>query len=419
MWNLGDLARRAAQDVIAGRLDDAASKLDWSMSFHRLISHVALLPQQFELNKELDHRGGGISLHSSPALSFYMTSIRGLDNALVRRVGAIGFTLDGLVADRALGDPLMRVMHRMRCAANESLLWEEAIAGYRLPSGRESYRRWIRARQLRSMVYGSKLKLDSCYMQFRALHQIPELLAAEANSQFVKAIENVGQGALRAAHENIEVVIALMDGIVASMLPLIDNMSTADYHHIRENLGPSSGIQSVALYGKLFGELSQRFDDVLRGCSASANSVVTHDGGGATARGDLDCIKWDDAAAMWSCFLFRGSRVVRSQIARWRDYHLALPRHNLGSGGTRSMIGSRDAVKTVERMRDASKSPNLQDVPGNSSDRMTVLSRYYDSPKSLYNQLLSATGVATRRRFPDIQALPRTLRRPIADLARQ
>ena len=41
---------------------------------------------------------------------------------------------------------------------------------------------------------------------------------------------------------------------------------------------------------------------------------------------------------------------LRAFIFHWRDLHLNLPRANLGSASTRSLIGAPDAIAAVHRM---------------------------------------------------------------------
>ena len=57
------------------------------------------------------------------------------------------------------------------------------------------------------------------------------------------------------AQELLNIANAIGDIVLCSLPPMIDSLSTADYHKIRDNLGLTSGSHSVNLHYHLFRDL--------------------------------------------------------------------------------------------------------------------------------------------------------------------
>ena len=74
-------------------------------------------------------------------------------------------------------------------------------------------------------------------------------------------------GCLKAAFEQLRCANILATGMTAAMPVIVDNLVTADYHEIRENLGLTSGSHSVGLHFHLFRDLYQQLWEGLCGSS--------------------------------------------------------------------------------------------------------------------------------------------------------
>lgn len=98
-------------------------------------------------------------------------------------------------------------------------------------------------------------------------------------------------------------------------------------------------------------------------------------------------------------------------IVRWRFEHLHLPRNHLGSGGTRSLVGSSDGLRTAHQMQEAARGldaeasamrarglagPTVEPAP-------RPLERHMESSASLDQLLLATTGRIARERFVQVQ----------------
>lgn len=409
LLNLSDLTRRTALDVAAQNLEQANLKLGWIVSFHRLLSLLAHSPSRFGVATAQRSAKEISDFRSSPALAEYLKAVRDYDATILSWIDGINIPLDALLSNGSLSDIGFGVLHRARIAAHESEIWEELLVELDTGLEQESFGQWVRSAELRAMVYDSELLGETYYMQFRALHQIPEILADEANAHVAVAAEMIAARKYRPAHESMTIAIATTEGIIAAMPPIIDCLATTDYHRIRENLGVSSGIYSRTLHDSLFGQTYKALLNALNEQVRQFGKASGINGGLANAIEAIESARLSNADAWDLHLLLNFAGLFRSQIDRWRAYHLALPRHNLGSGPTRSMVGSMDAVQTVERLRDAAKTRDAASFFGTGQDdssrkRKGPLGVYFRSADSLASRLLAATGVATRDRFPDVQA---------------
>jgi len=391
LLNLSDLTRRAARDIDGNNLSKASIKLTWVIEFNRLLASLARIPDRFPIaNCSIGVKQSG-GFRGSPALAQHLRSMRDFDAAVAAWIGRRNTTYESLIMEEPTPGTAGFVVHQAKLAAHTTEIWEKLFLLHVLPSAAAPYSSWACSADLEAMVHDFELTTESYLLQFRGLHQIPEILAAEANAQLAVATEFITAGGYCQAYEPFESAVALTDGIVASLVPLIECMTTGDYHFIRENLGPTSGTYSRALNDALLGRQNENL-------SAALAEQVHRAGEQSMQVSDRDLQS-----------LIRLAWIHRSQLSQWRDYHLALPRHNLGTGKTKSMIGNLDGVKTVEALRDAAEIRDQKDPLWKSLNLPAKteggrLGSYFESADSLYDQLLAATGIVTRKRFPGVQA---------------
>jgi hypothetical protein len=213
------------------------------------------------------------------------------------------------------------------------------------------------------------------------------------------------------ASQHLARASVLSDGIMASVPPMVDSLSTADYHQIRENLGLTSGSHSVTLRYHLFTNLYEELWEALgahltgRAPGEAEPDAVIH------AVEASDAVAARDGQAQLLQLIVGQCLALRAFVLQWRDQHLHLPRNNLGGSYTRSLTGSPDAVKAVERMRDTARHRDplqplaqARGVDGEADpERGGRLASYLHSEASLDSAILEATGRATQQRFRDVQ----------------
>jgi hypothetical protein len=261
----------------------------------------------------------------------------------------------------------------------------------------------VRPTEIRSAVLERKLSGDTVFLQFRAAHQMPEILAEAVNDHIEQAIICIQSSDLPTTVELLSRADRLLDAIVFLANILVDNLKTHEYHAIRENLGLTSGSHSVGIHfhlmRDLYPALKAAIDDTSTRRAGSADpllAVVQHQ-----------------------------VRSLGLHLDRWRLSHLNLPRTNLGGAGTgtRSLTGSTDALLTVAGMRDSARMRDLPDATGEfrATDWLT------DSLAlaGIERRLLGVIASQTQDRFPDVQersgrfAAPSDFRPPSRRLTRE
>jgi tryptophan 2,3-dioxygenase len=409
LLNLADVMSRAATEVEQGRVDTAVVKLFWARGFHRLMTRLGMIPQQLGLMNGFTGPSGILSIQDSPAFSEYLAALQRFDRSVLARNEAGVFAIEHVIAEDSLNAPQFNLVHLARICNHESTIWERSLACVSVPAPVPSYETFVVARGMRDAVYDRMLSGDTYFTQFRGLHQIPETLGEEVNDRIEQAIRDIRDRRLRQAIAQLRCVEVLAEAILASLPPIADNLSTSDYHRIRENLGLTSGSHSVCLRFHMFTHLYEQLWDEL--CKLIGAPPECSPGDAIDMIRSTDD-KWQEDIDAWMIHQLANDCLrLRTFIIHWREEHLNLPRNNLGGDYTKSLTGSPDAVQAVKQMRDSArgKDPMLalararRLVPIEADQATGGLTRYLDSRASLDSFLLSATGRVTQRRFSDVQ----------------
>jgi hypothetical protein len=383
LLNLADLLAGAAEDVYAKTDGPACVKVSWALGFHRVLTRLSLLPAQLALHAASP--SGVFHLCRSPGLGAYIAAVRCFDAAILKRISGNSLLHECLSA-ASLDDRVFRILHLARVGNHESTIWERNLAWVSFPVPIPSEDALIGAALLQQAVEQPSLSVDTFFRQFRGLHQIPEILANEMNDHVEQAIRQLRQRELEEAAEHLDAALQFLDAMLACLPPIIDNLALSDYHSLRENLGLTSGSHSVALHYHLFDNLYEQLAEALYKVRSSDNQ------------------SWLLSYIQMLCLR------LGAALVQWRDWHLHLPRNNLGSGPTHSLAGSADAVRMVEGLRSSARERDPlrplaleRGIQVDEVDNERPLTQYLCSRESLDSHLLAVTGEITRRRFPDVQ----------------
>jgi tryptophan 2,3-dioxygenase len=407
LLNLADITARAAADLADGPIGASLVKMYWARGFHRVLLRLSVLPHHLGFPLPADD-GTALQIRESPAFAEYAAALRAFDAAVARRLDSGELQLDTLLAHRSLDDVELALLHVARICNHESTIWEHNLSDVRVPSPVRSYADFVVAGRMREAVYDRVLKGDTYFTQFRGLHQIPETLGEEVNDQAEQAIRDVRAHALRSAFDHLRCANILTEGMLAAVAPMADNLATADYHEIRENLGLTSGSHSVCLRFHLFGDIYKQLWEAVES-AVSRTTDGTGQGAEAAVR-RLDSQVSDDGDAWLLQRVLGECLTLRTFVHQWREQHLHMPRNNLGGGYTKSLTGSPDAILAVKKMRNAADASDVmrplvraRGLPESRPEETHPIARYLDSPESLDARLLTATGRVTQGRFQDVQ----------------
>ncbi|KUF15187.1 hypothetical protein [Streptomyces silvensis] len=382
MYNLTDLLDRASGHLRALDVDRCVSALHWVRSFHRVLVRLSIAALRVSGGLRPDTERWDVE--ATPAYAEFEPALRRFDRQLAELAEQGRVDVDAVIAERGLEDAWFGVLHCVRVANHDARVWSANLAKSAHPAPGAVPERLLAADRLRHAVHEHHLAGDTYFTQFRALHQIPELLVREINDRIEAAILHARKGDIALAVDVLDGAAELFDPVEVCLPPIVDNLSTHDYHQIRENLGLTSGSHSVSMRFHLFTDLFDQFGEELarlrdEGCEDPFLSRLERHGVG-----------------------------LRVFIFAWRDMHLHLPRNNLGGMETKSLTGAPDAIRTVRKMRDnaAQADPTARLDKGPHiplSATGSPLAAYLDGPDSTDGMLLAATGASTQLNFQDVQ----------------
>ncbi|QIB42704.1 hypothetical protein [Streptomyces aureoverticillatus] len=381
LHNLSDLLDRASGHLERRDVDRCVTALHWVRSFHRVL--VRLSVAALRVSGGLRDDTPRWDVEATPAFAEFAPALRRFDRQLTTLAEQGGVDVDRVIAERGLEDSWFGVLHCVRVANHDARVWSSNLAKSAHPAPDIAPEKLLASGRLRHAVHEHHLAGDTYFTQFRALHQIPELLVREINDRIESAILSAREGDVALAVDALDGAAELFDPVEVCLPPIVDNLSTHDYHQIRENLGLTSGSHSVSMRFHLFTDLYEQFAQ------------------------ELARLRAENAGHPLLSRLERHGVGLRVFIFAWRDMHLHLPRNNLGGMETKSLTGAPDAIRTVRKMRDnAAQSDAMarhdvaEHVPMSTAG---PLIGYLDGPESSDGMLLAATGASTQTNFRDVQ----------------
>ncbi|WP_282792581.1 hypothetical protein [Streptomyces sp. CC224B] len=382
LYNLTDLLDRAEGHLRAMDVERCVAALHWVRSFHRVLVRLSVAALRVSGTLRPDTPRWEVA--ATPAYAEFEPALRRFDQQLAGLAAQGRVDVDRIIAERGLEDPWFNVLHCVRVANHDARVWSANLAKSAHPAPGADPARLLATERLRHAVHEHHLAGDTYFTQFRALHQIPELLVREINDRIEAAILHARKGDLARAVDILDGAAELFDPVEVCLPPIVDNLSTHDYHQIRENLGLTSGSHSVSMRFHLFTDLFEQFGQ------------------------ELARLRDEGSADPFLPRLERHGVGLRVFIFAWRDMHLHPPRNNLGGMETKSLTGAPDAIRTVRKMRDNAAQADPTARPGHSahvplSATGSPLAAYLDGPESTDGMLLAATGASTQSNFQDVQ----------------
>ena len=350
---LNQLAGSATTCLHAGDLVRTARTLDWMNAFGGMLADLAWRAVDLHPGTQGEpvHR---LDIRLSPNwMDLHHTEVA-LGDALLS------------VAERDVDDHLThRVLHYV-------MLQRQVLEYFAGCAADSAYAEFVQPGPLRDAVLERTLDGHTVFGQFRAAHQVPEILVDAVNDHLEVAIRESRARRLPGVAVILRRVDRLLDAVVRSAGLLAENLHTQEYHEIRENLGLTSGSHSTGLHFHLMRDLYPQL---------RREAGQLEDGPGQVAVAGL-------------------IRTIGLHLDRWRLAHLNLPRNNLGGAGTntRSLTGSRDAVSLVGSMRDRALH---QDDPG--PFRATDWQTSALAMAPVERRLLDRIAQRTQARFADVQ----------------
>ncbi|WP_330283716.1 hypothetical protein [Streptomyces sp. NBC_00588] len=407
LLNLARLARRTQTCLLADDIPTASRYGQWALGFHRLLRKLgtATFTNRSVFGSAVSDRTATLSIAESAGYAAYVDAHQELEDAAkASLLTAAPETTRTAIATKSIDDPLYRVLHGLRIGCHDATKWESDLTAVPIGVSR-STDELISAETLARAVTATELNAATLHGEFVALHQIPEILCAEANDHLEVAIRAIRASALSRAAQHLTVCRTLLDPVVEAQRVMAEHLATGEYHEFRTNLGPASGTHSLSIKQHMFRDLFKHMWNDLEAWLTSLGGSSLEE----TVR-DLDARRHDDPAAWLRHTVVDQAFQLHSAHQQWRHEHLHMPRNCLGSGGTKSMIGIPDGPQAVYKMRDAANAQHSL-AAIHRARRTSLANAVPDSPlaklitdpSSLDSELMRVVGEATREYFPQVQ----------------
>ncbi|KUN04952.1 hypothetical protein AQI95_17960 [Streptomyces yokosukanensis] len=405
LLNLARLAERTQACVASDDIAGASRYVAWSVGFHRLMCRLGTV--MLDVRSQFGAGSAAateLGITDSAGYRTYLDRLRGLEK-VVKDALLLGRTKDAraTIATKSIDDPLYRVLHGIRLCCHDATKWEFDLSGVPVPLSR-TLDELTSSTTLAEAVAATELDAKTLHGEFVALHQVPEILCAEANDHLEVAVRAIRSSQLSQAVAHLSACTTLLDPMVEAQRVMAELLATGEYHGFRENLGPASGTHSLAIKQHMFKDLFKHFWTDLESWLRSFGDPTLDE----TLR-RVDAGRHDSSETWLRHSVVHQAFRLHSAHQQWRHEHLHMPRNCLGSGGTKSMIGVPDGPQAVYKMRDAANAQrslraihqarrvNLSPV----SD--SPLARFVADPSSVDAEIMKLVGEATREYFPHVQ----------------
>ncbi|WMD06259.1 hypothetical protein [Streptomyces sp. FXY-T5] len=407
LLNLARLANRTQVCLLADDIRSASRYIQWAVGFHRLLRRLGtvMFGARGIYGAGVSAGATTVSISESAGYAAYVDALRGLEDVAKGSLlaGAPELTRS-TIATKSIDDSLYRVLHGIRIGCHDATKWESDLTAVPIGVSR-STDELISAETLARAVAATELHGNTLHGEFVALHQVPEILCAEANDHLEVAIRAIRASALSRAAQHLTACRELLDPVVDAQRVMAEHLATGEYHEFRTNLGPASGTHSLSIKQHMFRDLFKHMWNDLEAWLRSFGASPLEE----TVR-DIDARRHDDPEAWLRHTVVDQAFKLHSVHQQWRHEHLHMPRNCLGSGGTKSMIGIPDGPQAVYKMRDAANAQHslatihrARRTPLTNAVPDSPMAKLITDPSSLDSELMRVVGEATREYFPQVQ----------------
>ncbi len=245
------------------------------------------------------------------------------EQLMLRRLDGERESFRRAIQDAGADDPLSATVHCLKNIHHLSAMVADKLNAADAASTNERA-----SRELEHAVFERGAGADNLLMQFRLLHQIPELCALLMVDLLGACDADLEAGRLSEIPERLDVIGGFFLLIIQCNRPVRNLMLPAEYYLIRHRFGQTSGSQSAAISRNLLGRSYLKL--------------------AKSARAQLG-----DASSPQARQILRELQTISTMVADWRQSHLSFPRNLLGGFGTASLAGAPDGLESAETMMQA------------------------------------------------------------------
>jgi tryptophan 2,3-dioxygenase len=410
LQNIDVLARRIVDDIGAGDLGQAAVKVSWINHFQTTLYSLSQMLVQIDSG---GCEGAFISIRDSQTHRTYKRSMARLHDAL--REHCPEGTSD--IAQKDIDDPQRFVFFNAYVNENYELMWESIFESVRLPglvleaeeSAAAAYERMVQPGEIAEAIHSVDLREVTYLMQFRAYHQISEVLVKFVNETLCDAVVRImcqpGAGHEHAA-EALAMCVRLLSIVTDNIKPIVRTLSPKAYFAIRPALGTTSGSHSHNLRKGLFLTVYPALVKAVRLWLADFDEALALQDAWVRTRAQ-EVLRQDRHG--FAAKIVLNTVYIHQAVRVWRDSHIQFVKTQLGvspedQSPTASISGSENAALTADRFRAVHATDAIAPLYA------AVLGRLPPSPLPLVTRggfdeyMAHVTADAVKLMYADVQA---------------
>ncbi|MCA3843205.1 MAG: hypothetical protein IOB09_02290 [Burkholderia sp.] len=354
--NISVLADRIIDDVSHSRFGDVSIKITWMNHFNDSLHRFAQLLVQTDLGR---NGGDFLSIEDSATYQAAAKKTEAMYEALKTAPESV---LD--LSEKDLDDPQRFTFFHTFVNTNYETIWLAVLRHVRVPgvfrhegeSAEAFYQRVVQNDEVRDAVNCVDLKDPTYLMQFRAYHQISEVLVGLVNDVIADSIlalvdeanESFGDEATSLAMCN-----KLLQIVTDNIKPIVRTLSPKAYFAIRPALGITSGWHSHNLRKGLVLTIYPLLVRALRLRLVQFNETAARDDDAVLEQAQqvLRQNTQPELAAM-----IRQTVYVYQYVRTWRDEHIQFVKTQIGvspedNTPTASISGAENAAQTAHNFR--------------------------------------------------------------------
>lgn len=359
LHNLAVLGIRISEDITADRIGDASVKIAWANHFNDTLYRLSQVLVQLDKGG-VD--GEFLDIHDSYSFQNYLSNRDLMHSAMQAHASE---SIDDL-ANKDIDDPNRFAFFHSYVNSNYEAIWLSLFEKVRLPGSEKLpnedttafFRRVVQCKEVSDAVSCVDLKDSTYLMQFRAYHQISEILAALINDISADIIITLVNGTPLGSEDVEALVICnkLLQIVTDNIKPIVRNLSPKAYFAIRPALGITSGSHSHNLRKGLFLTIYPLLVRALRLNLVDFNDDLSNDDSFVLKMALEVLKKKGDVRAE----MIRNVVYVYQYVRTWRDEHFQFIKTQIGISPqdvtpTASISGAENAALTANGFRSVHK----------------------------------------------------------------
>jgi tryptophan 2,3-dioxygenase len=351
--NIQDLSPRVAEDVKNNELNKALEKFGWVSDFSETLRALC------SLERQIPSPGRGIKLTVKDHSAVAEGTLKDLEEVLYKSISDAGLITEEQL-NLGLSSPPTKFLQQGSLNQSYTDIWSNKTVNIPdiIPTKNEDeksfYKRFVGTEHINLAVNEITQKGDNFLKQFKAFHQISEVLVKLANNLLCKSIKTLlsdskNEVAVEDAMQNTDISLLLLKIIPENVKPILNNLGVKQYQDIRDSLGITSGSYSNNIREGLFTPLHELFFQTVY-CKVMGTNEKGYDPEQLQLKlNDVFTNPSANPKTSQNYRLAMQALKLDAVVTDWRDLHLQLVKTQIGANSSISggLVGIKSAVSFI------------------------------------------------------------------------